>query len=65
MVIFSDSEGSSSSTAVERTPLNREVVGVIPTKSWAFLPSIIRNVSLNRSLKEKQHYCFSYLKINA
>ena len=41
---------------VECTPHNREL------DAGLFSPSILGNVSLNRSLKEVQHYCFSYLK---
>ena len=50
---------SSCSTAVERTARNREVMGSIPSRCRAFSPSIRSNVSLNRSLDEVQHYCFS------
>ena len=38
------------------TPCNREVVGLIPAGCWAFFsPSILSNVSLNRSLEEAHH----------
>ena len=33
-----------------------------PLGAGLFSPSILGNVSLNRPLKEEQHYCFSYLK---
>ena len=40
---------------------NREIVGSIPGVGL-FSPSILSNVSLNKSLEEVQYYCFSYLK---
>ena len=54
---------SSCSTAVERMPRHREVMGSIPAECWAFpYSSILIKVSLNRSLEEVQHYCFSFKK---
>ena len=36
-----------------------------PPGTGLFSPSILIKVSLNRSVKEVQHYCFSFYKINA
>ena len=49
--------GSSSSTVVERIPHYIEAVGLI--RAGLFYSSIFRNVSVNRSLEEVQHYYFS------
>ena len=35
-IFFLGSEGSGCSTVVENTPRDSEVVGSIPTESWAF-----------------------------
>ena len=51
--------GSDCSTAVKWTPQNRDVMGSILSGAGLFSSSILSNVSLNRSLEEVQHYCFS------
>ena len=50
--------GSSCSTAVERTPSNREVVGFDSQQVLDFY--LLSYVALNRSLEEVQQNCFSY-----
>ena len=52
--------GSSCSTAVELRPRKKEAMGSIPARHCFFPPPILSNVSLNRSLKEVHHNCFSY-----
>ena len=51
--------GSSCSTAVERTPANREAVGSIPSQRVLGF-YLLSYFALNRSLEEVQQNCFSY-----
>ena len=66
MTIIRIKQGSGYSTAVEHTPLDREVMGLIPAGYWAFSHLYaISSVSLNRSLEMVHHYCFFYFKMKA
>ena len=56
--------GSSCTSAVERSPHNIKIVGLIPTEYRSFSPSIQRNVSFDKSLEEVQHYYNSHLLKN-
>ena len=51
--------GNSCSIVVERTPRDREGVGLIPQGAGLFSPYVLSNVSLNRHFEEEQYYCFS------
>ena len=63
MTIIRIKQSSDYSTAVEFTPQNREVVGLIPAGYWAFSHLYaISSVALNRSLEEMGIIVFSYLK---
>ena len=50
--------GSDCSTVVECKPDNREVLGSIPDRCWAFSLYALSNASLIRSLEEEKHDFF-------